>query len=163
MTAYHKGMGMTGQSKVVHRYVPREVGELVGYYVWLVLPFWRPMVQWGTNREADAGSSYLWVPVEKEALPLPKSEGTATAGRKRKRRESGPGGKVQGRRGRARRRLGTSEAKETLDERAGRAAEDDEGGGRRRRTRAEDVGSGHGTRWSGGGRSGGGRTVCQAR
>jgi hypothetical protein len=30
---------MTGDVKVIHRYLQREVGELVVWYLWLVLPF----------------------------------------------------------------------------------------------------------------------------
>ena len=39
VTAYYKGFGLSQRVKVVHRYVPREVGELVVYYLWLVEPF----------------------------------------------------------------------------------------------------------------------------
>jgi hypothetical protein len=33
MTAYHKGIGASGKEKVIHRYLPRAVGELVVYYL----------------------------------------------------------------------------------------------------------------------------------
>ena len=39
VTRYHKGFYASGDAKVIHRYVPREVGELVVWYLWLVLPF----------------------------------------------------------------------------------------------------------------------------
>lgn len=38
VTQYHKGYTMSGQPKVVYRYLPREVGELLVWYLWLVLP-----------------------------------------------------------------------------------------------------------------------------
>ena len=38
-TRYHKGYNVSGDVKIIHRYLPREVGELVVYYMWLVLPF----------------------------------------------------------------------------------------------------------------------------
>jgi superfamily II DNA helicase RecQ len=38
-TSYHKGFQMSGKLKYVHRYMPREVGELFVWYLWLVLPF----------------------------------------------------------------------------------------------------------------------------
>jgi hypothetical protein len=41
VTLYHKGIGQTRQAKVVHRYLPQEVGELLFYYLWMVLPFWQ--------------------------------------------------------------------------------------------------------------------------
>jgi hypothetical protein len=39
MTAYHKTIGNSGKAKLIHRYLPEEVGTLVLYYLWLVLPF----------------------------------------------------------------------------------------------------------------------------
>jgi hypothetical protein len=36
---YHKGYSVSGDVKIIHRYLPREVGELLVYYMWLVLPF----------------------------------------------------------------------------------------------------------------------------
>jgi hypothetical protein len=38
-TRYHKGYNVSGDVKIIHRYLPREVGELLVYYIWLVLPF----------------------------------------------------------------------------------------------------------------------------
>ena len=35
---YHKGYNISGDVKIIHRYLPREVGELVVYYMWLGLP-----------------------------------------------------------------------------------------------------------------------------
>ena len=39
VSGYHKGFGLSGKLKPVHRFLPREVGELVVYYLWLVEPF----------------------------------------------------------------------------------------------------------------------------
>lgn len=39
VTKYHKGYAMSGDIKIIHRYLPREVGELMVWYLWLVLPF----------------------------------------------------------------------------------------------------------------------------
>lgn len=39
VTAYHKGFHASNDVKIIHRYVPREVGELVVWYMWLVMPF----------------------------------------------------------------------------------------------------------------------------
>ncbi|KAK0247290.1 hypothetical protein LTR01_008815 [Friedmanniomyces endolithicus] len=41
VTSYHKGFSASQSQKCVHRFVPREVGELVVYYLWLVDPFVR--------------------------------------------------------------------------------------------------------------------------
>ena len=43
VTRYHKGYEVKGDVKIIHRYLPREVGELVVWYLWLVLPFIRRM------------------------------------------------------------------------------------------------------------------------
>lgn len=39
VTRYHKGYHLKGEVKIIHRYLPRSVGELYIWYVWLVLPF----------------------------------------------------------------------------------------------------------------------------
>jgi superfamily II DNA helicase RecQ len=55
---YHKGFRSSERAKVIHRYVPREVGSLVVWYLWLVLPFWQ-QVQ-GVIQGADETSPYIW-------------------------------------------------------------------------------------------------------
>jgi hypothetical protein len=72
MIAYHKGFYTSNNIKIVHWYLPKEVGELVVWYLWLVLPFVRQLaVTWC---ELDPGnpstlsspsahrSPYLWAP-----------------------------------------------------------------------------------------------------
>ena len=39
VTRYHKGYHAHGNEKVIHRYLPRPVGESFVYYEWLVRPF----------------------------------------------------------------------------------------------------------------------------
>jgi hypothetical protein len=47
VTAYHKGFHASNDIKIIHRYLPREVGELAVWYLWLVLPFVRQLaVTW---------------------------------------------------------------------------------------------------------------------
>jgi hypothetical protein len=41
VSQYHKGFYASNDTKVIHRYLPREVRELVVHYLWLVLPFIR--------------------------------------------------------------------------------------------------------------------------
>src|SRR2546423_4436919 len=36
----HKNYMQTNNMKIVHHWLPQEVGELMLYYLWLVLPFW---------------------------------------------------------------------------------------------------------------------------
>ncbi|KAK4232713.1 DEAD-like helicase, partial [Achaetomium macrosporum] len=56
--SYHKTYRTTGRVKVIHRYVPREVGELLVWYLWLVLPFWQQVQAMLDG--ADAPSAFLW-------------------------------------------------------------------------------------------------------
>jgi hypothetical protein len=39
VTQYHQGYAMSGDIKIIHRCLPREVSELVVCYLWLVLLF----------------------------------------------------------------------------------------------------------------------------
>jgi superfamily II DNA helicase RecQ len=74
MTQYHKGLSTSGKQKVVHRYVPREVGELVVYYIWLALPFWYTLVRVCVGKGAADESDYIWEPAERRAWALPELE-----------------------------------------------------------------------------------------
>jgi hypothetical protein len=74
VTHYHKGFHASNDVKVIHRYVPREVGELVVWYLWLVRPFMQhlemcqqrhpdPEVRVGLPPELTPGrAAYLWGP-----------------------------------------------------------------------------------------------------
>jgi hypothetical protein len=55
VTKYHKGFQMSGDVKIIHRYLPREVGELVLWYLWLVLPFVQQMeaILWPQKAVSD--------------------------------------------------------------------------------------------------------------
>jgi hypothetical protein len=33
VTEYHKGYSISGSVKIIYRYLPREVGELIVYYI----------------------------------------------------------------------------------------------------------------------------------
>ena len=47
----HKGYNTSGKWKIIHRYLPRAVGELMVYYLWLV----RPTVEgWAAVDEGEA-------------------------------------------------------------------------------------------------------------
>lgn len=71
VTQYHKGYAMSGDIKIIHRYLPREVSESVIRYLWLVLPFHFAMRRehfGSTPEEGEAPkpvSSHLW-PVDHE-------------------------------------------------------------------------------------------------
>lgn len=77
---YHKGVGFSGKEKVIHRYLPREVGELLMYDLWLVMPFWRnlervlAMALGETVEEIKSRghSAFLWEPKPEQAWKGPK-------------------------------------------------------------------------------------------
>src|SRR5215472_474202 len=58
VTRYHKGYQVSGDVKIIHRYLPREVGELYVRYLWLVLPFVRQMEVLVCGREEV--KMYMW-------------------------------------------------------------------------------------------------------
>ena len=58
VTRYHKGYAIQGDVKVIHRYLPREVGELLVYYIWLILPFQEKLEV--TVWEKDRVSAFMW-------------------------------------------------------------------------------------------------------
>ena len=39
VTSYHKSRSTSNSIKIIPRYLPREVSELVMYYLWLIHPF----------------------------------------------------------------------------------------------------------------------------
>ncbi|KAM6523080.1 hypothetical protein FSOLCH5_003699 [Fusarium solani] len=77
VTSYHKSFRATGQVKVIHRYLPQALGELLVWYLWLVLPFWQ-QVQ-GIVKDAPIRSPFMW-PDE----VVRKSEGSVVEERERR-------------------------------------------------------------------------------
>ena len=58
VTQYYKGYSTTGKEKIIHRYLPRMVGELYIYFDWLVRPFQEKL---GIMlREDQALSALVW-------------------------------------------------------------------------------------------------------
>jgi superfamily II DNA helicase RecQ len=58
VTRYHKGYAVSGDVKIIHRYLPREVGELLVWYMWLVLPFQQRLEAMVWDKEVI--SSHMW-------------------------------------------------------------------------------------------------------
>jgi superfamily II DNA helicase RecQ len=58
VTGYHKGYRNSGNVKIIHRYLPREIGELLVYYLWLVLPF-HERVQYEAHQRR-CNSAFIW-------------------------------------------------------------------------------------------------------
>ena len=66
VTMYHKGVGHAGTAKVIHRYLPQEVGELLFYYLWLVLPFWQKLERASGRAAYAEPSPFIWEPIREE-------------------------------------------------------------------------------------------------
>ena len=64
VTSYHKGFSASQSMKIVHRFVPREAGEIFIYYLWLIRPFER--VLQGLVQGQNTFSSWLWEPEQEE-------------------------------------------------------------------------------------------------
>jgi hypothetical protein len=64
MTRYHKGYSSSQKMKVIHRYLPQEVGEIVVYYLWLVEPFVRQLQMMA--RDQEVFSTFMWEPEPEE-------------------------------------------------------------------------------------------------
>jgi hypothetical protein len=58
VTRYHKGYSVSGDVKIIHRYLPREVGELWVWYAWLVLPF-QQRLEVDVWQKSEV-SAYVW-------------------------------------------------------------------------------------------------------
>ncbi|KAK5279582.1 hypothetical protein LTR40_007588 [Exophiala xenobiotica] len=85
VATYHKGYRSSGDIKIVHRYLPREVGELVVYYLWLILPFWEKLQFQITGKPSS--SPFVWGDGEKK-------EHRQWTGPKRRQTTSGEGDDV---------------------------------------------------------------------
>ena len=47
---YHKGYNISGSVKIIYRYLPREMGALWVWYMWLVLPWQGWELNWASSR-----------------------------------------------------------------------------------------------------------------
>jgi hypothetical protein len=65
VTSYHKGYVCTGSTKIIHRYLPKEVSEMLIYYLWLVHPFEQELKLLVPCRQTT-GNPFLW-PGEKDS------------------------------------------------------------------------------------------------
>jgi hypothetical protein len=90
VTKYHKNIGQTGKGKVIHRYMPREVGELVVYYLWFVSPFWQKVNGAARGKAVDEGE-YMWEPRLEQswAMPVRKRQRSENASSQRSSQGSG--------------------------------------------------------------------------
>jgi hypothetical protein len=60
VTSYHKNYSTTNSTKIIHRYLPPEVSELVVYYLWLVVPFLEQLSILNAVPGLEEPGSFLW-------------------------------------------------------------------------------------------------------
>lgn len=60
VTGIHKGLSRSQRLRVVHRFLPREVGTLLVYYLWLVLPFAEAALANIPSEQVRTFSPFLW-------------------------------------------------------------------------------------------------------
>lgn len=60
VTSYHKSQSVTNSIKIIHRYLPREVSELIVYYLWLILPFTETADMLARGSDRRIRSAFLW-------------------------------------------------------------------------------------------------------
>jgi hypothetical protein len=56
---YYKGYNITGSIKIIHRYLLKEVGELLIYYLWIIQPFCRKLELLALHN-ASIPSPFIW-------------------------------------------------------------------------------------------------------
>jgi hypothetical protein len=66
-TRYHKGWLSSTKAKVIHRYVPREVADLLIWYLWLVKPFAEVLQKSVGIKVLD--NAYLWSTADGQPWP----------------------------------------------------------------------------------------------
>lgn len=84
VTFYHKGYSIQGSTKIVHRYLPREISELVVYYLWLVLPFAQRLQMLALDMSLQSiFTPFLWCSEFKDnhVIPWPSSRLSDVIGR----------------------------------------------------------------------------------
>jgi superfamily II DNA or RNA helicase len=87
VTVYYKGFSASLKAKVIHRYVPREVGELVVQFLWLVQPFIKQLQAAVTEEpgvrgigQSDGIQGWIWEPHLEEDWGIDEDEEAAELG-----------------------------------------------------------------------------------
>ena len=62
VTSYHKNYSTSSTTRIIHRFLPPEIGELLLYYLWLIAPFLDALhiLTEGQAWQAPDIGSYLW-------------------------------------------------------------------------------------------------------
>lgn len=60
VTSYHKSQSTTRSIKIIHRYLPQVVSELVVYYLWLIQPFTEQADMFARQSDRRTRSAFFW-------------------------------------------------------------------------------------------------------
>lgn len=60
VTSYHKSQSISNSIKVIHRYLPRAISELVVYYLWLIQPFTETASMFARGTDRRVRSPFFW-------------------------------------------------------------------------------------------------------
>ena len=60
VTRYHKGYNISGDVKVIHRFLPREVGALMIWNAWLIRPAWNALRQMNSGEGEFRQQWNIW-------------------------------------------------------------------------------------------------------
>lgn len=73
VTFYHKGYSVSGSTKIIHRYLPEAISELLVYYVWLIQPICEQLCMLALN-ESPSAPTFLWaIKKGNTSMPWPSS------------------------------------------------------------------------------------------
>lgn len=72
VTMYYKSIGASAEAKIIHWYLLREVGELMFYYLWLVVPFSRKLESAFAKGVAKEASPFISEPVKEQLWEGPR-------------------------------------------------------------------------------------------
>lgn len=73
ITSSMKGYSVEESTRIIHRYLPPEIGEILVYYLWLVLPFCRQLQL--VASPAKLGFTDVWLPPVESSLLWGSSHG----------------------------------------------------------------------------------------
>jgi hypothetical protein len=61
VTSYYKNYSTTNSTKIIYRYLPTEVSEILVYYIWLVIPFLEQLFILNPMSGLEDPASFLWL------------------------------------------------------------------------------------------------------
>ena len=79
VTTYHKSYGMLGTTKIIHRFLPKEVSEIMVQYIWLILPF-KQFLESNKSPQGWIPSPMIWSECKTSGRSKKKWDGARVSG-----------------------------------------------------------------------------------